>query len=445
MLKLAYQEWTTEEPTEEKKEAEAMKNNFYITNKETNKIELHFDKSVYMGLDDATKQEIKSACLWSRSGSCWVSRGHLGSWSAINVKRIAEKLGLENAGAEGERLSFAEQMERKAERAEARAEIYEARADRAAANGEALQAPIESMRGDTAFFTQPNINSSAGRAFTNRRKRMYAAFEKGFEEFKRSEYWNERAEAARATAKGCQVQSVGFCQRRIDECNAGIKKLFKNIEGYKKHLEKLEAGETIKLYGGELLTVDKVNEWLESTLDRIEAYTDKASYYQAMIEEQGGLKFSKENVNLGDIVTVERWGRVEVVRKGTKNFVGKLVDRSTGTLPTGTLQFAYTEIKELCEKAPEDRAEGRQLAHGFRAGDVYTLRKWDSESWAYIPCKVEIVKVTADKATVKVDGGRAKSLAIRDSYSGGYYIPVNTSEPGSIEHYEWIHPKTQNA
>ena len=413
-------------------------NNYYTHNKETNKIELHFEKSMYMGLDDSTKQEIKSACLWSRGGGCWVSRGFVGSWSAINAKKIAEKIGLENAGAEGERLSFAEQMERKAERAEARAERYEARADRAAANGKALQSPIESMHGDIAFFTQPNINTSAGRAFTNRRNRMFAAYEKGFEEFKRSEYWNERAEAARATAKGCQVQSIGFCQRRIDECNAGIRKLYKNIEGYKARIAKLEAGEQYKLYNGESLTVETVEDWIESTLDKIEAYVDKAGYYEAMIESQGGKRFCKDNISLGDIVKVERWGRVEVIRKGPKNFIGKFHDRSGGTL-----QFAYTEIKELCEKAPQDRAEERQIAHGFKAGDVYTLKKWDSESRGYIPCKVEIVKVTADKATVKVDGGRAKSLAIRDSYNGGYYIPVNTSEPGDMEHYEWIHPKTE--
>lgn len=43
------------------------------------------------------------------------------------------------------------------------------------------------MHGDIAFFTQPNINSSAGRAFAN--KRMFAAYERGFEEFKKSEYY----------------------------------------------------------------------------------------------------------------------------------------------------------------------------------------------------------------------------------------------------------------
>ena len=58
------------------------------------------------------------------------------------------------------------------------------------------------MRGDVAFFTQPNINSSAGRAFSNRRNKMFAAWEKGFDEFKKSEYYAERAEAARHTAAG---------------------------------------------------------------------------------------------------------------------------------------------------------------------------------------------------------------------------------------------------
>ena len=402
--------------------------NYYIENKETNKIELHFDKSSYMALSDSEKSEIKSACLFSRFGSCWVSRGFVGSWSAINAKKIAEKLGLENRGAEGERLTFAEQQARKAEKAEARAERYEARSEAAHAHGEALQAPIESMHGDIAFFTQPNINTSAGRAFTNKRNKMWSAWERGFEEFKRSEYWQERAETARKTAAGCEKQSIAFCQRRIDECTASIKKLGKNIESYKKQLERIEAGEIIKRYSGEVLTAETVNEWIDSTIERIEAEIDKSSYYEAMITDQGGRKFDKNNINVGDFVLTERryCGAVEVMRKGSKNFIGKSGDG-------WTLSYNYAEITEVVKAAEGER----EVNHGFKAGDVYTARMYDYSIHEYKPATITIIKVTADKATVKVNEGRAKAVAIRSAYNGGYYIPVNMGG----DHYEWIHPK----
>lgn len=38
-----------------------------------------------------------------------------------------------------------------------------------------------------------------------------------------------------------------------------------------------------------------------------------------MIEDAGGLKFSKENINIGDVVRIEGWQNpVTVVNKGTK-------------------------------------------------------------------------------------------------------------------------------
>jgi len=43
---------------------------------------------------------------------------------------------------------------------------YDGYASNAAKCGEQLQKPLNDMHGDIAFFTQPNINSSAGRAFT---------------------------------------------------------------------------------------------------------------------------------------------------------------------------------------------------------------------------------------------------------------------------------------
>ena len=151
----------------------------YIENKETGKLELHFEKSEYMALSEEEKRKIKSTFLFSRASGAWVSRC---KWPNLaRPIQVAKDLGLENEGSTGERLTFEEQQERKAERAERRADRYEAKADKAEARSESLRAPIDRMHGDIAFFTQPNINTSAGRAFTRKRDRMWASWEKGMD------------------------------------------------------------------------------------------------------------------------------------------------------------------------------------------------------------------------------------------------------------------------
>ena len=134
---------------------------YYIHNRETGKLELHFDKSEYDALTDEQRSEIKSAFLWGRRSGCWISRAK--EPNLLRAEHVAKALGLEDGGEQGERLSFAEQQERKAERAEHRAERFEIKADAEEKRGEALQAPINRVHGDIAFFTQPNINTTAGR------------------------------------------------------------------------------------------------------------------------------------------------------------------------------------------------------------------------------------------------------------------------------------------
>ena len=63
----------------------------YIFNLETTKIELHFEKSEYAALTTEQKANLKSAFLWSRTGSYWVSRAKEPNlWRA---KQVAAKLG----------------------------------------------------------------------------------------------------------------------------------------------------------------------------------------------------------------------------------------------------------------------------------------------------------------------------------------------------------------
>lgn len=86
-----------------------------IFNRETLKIELHFDKADYTVLSDDEKARVKSAFLWSKRGGCWVSRAK--EPNLYEAKRIARDLGFGDVEKVGERLTFAEQVERDRERA----------------------------------------------------------------------------------------------------------------------------------------------------------------------------------------------------------------------------------------------------------------------------------------------------------------------------------------
>ena len=122
-----------------------------ILNRETLKIELHFDKADYSALSDSERARVKSAFLWSNRGGCWVSRAK--EPNLYEARQIARDLGFGEAEKVGERLTFAEQVERDRERAERRAEHYDGHAEKAADRAEALQRPMTEHRGDTAFFT----------------------------------------------------------------------------------------------------------------------------------------------------------------------------------------------------------------------------------------------------------------------------------------------------
>lgn len=362
--------------------------NYFIINRETGKLELHFDKADYDALTITQKQTIKGSFVWGRKSGCWISRckePHL-----YHAKRIAESLGLADGGKTGERLSFAEQQQRKAERAERRADRFDHAADNAAARGEQLQKPINDMHGDVAFFTQPNINTSAGRAFTRRRDRMFAAFDRGFEEYRKSEYFRDRAEIARRTADQTELKDKGFIMRRIRECESAIRKLKKAVEAHEAVKQKIEQGTPVKRYSGAFVTMDEVTEWLESDLDQMEAQLDKLGYYQDALDALGGVTFSQDNIKVGFVVKLSRWGACRVVATGPKNF----------TYQTGhdgiALTAAYAEIESIVS-AQEKPTE----PHPFKVGDVFTCSRWNSEKRDVDKLEFRIIRATDKSVTLQ--------------------------------------------
>ena len=330
--------------------------NYYIRNMETGKLELHFDKADYMALTDDQKAKIRSNFLFSRGTGAWISRCKFPN--LYRPECVAKELGLEDAGREGETLTFEQQMDRKMEKAERRAERMEYKADKAHEKGVALQKPINDMHGDIAFFTQPNINTSSGRAFTNRRNKMFDAWERGFAEFSKSEYYAECAAKARQTASGKDQKDKAFCQRRIDEAEASIRGLKRSIATYEGYKKAIENGEIPKdKYGWELkaLTAERIDAELDRWYEIMENEIGKSVYYHECIENQGGISFSKENLNKGDLVQINRYRHsvVRIVRFGAKNVTFEFTDAHMKYADGSPMQgkCAYAEIEKVVKSA----------------------------------------------------------------------------------------------
>lgn len=307
----------------------------YILNLETSKIELHFSKEDYQALSLDEKKMLKSSFLFSPKAQAWVSRSKNNHYSAIAT---AEKLGFTSNGKTGKRLTFQEELELEAEKAENKSERFEQYADNATKRGQQLQGEFNEMKKDWSWITQPNISSSAGRSFTNQRNRIIARYEKGFDEYRKSEYYKERAETARATADQSKLQSKTYLNNRIEETKKAIRQLEKR-------------------------TTNSENTDL---LDRLEYEVDKLAYLHNCLDEIGGITYSKENIKPGYLVKIR--GRHNVVVKTNPKTVE--VKSSHATF---SLKYNYADIQEV--EIPENYKEIKKETpiNPFKTGDVVTM------------------------------------------------------------------------
>ena len=314
----------------------------YFRNMETNKLEIYLEKEDYGALDPAIKDEIRRHFLFSRKKCAWISRAKFPN--LYFAEQIAKKIGLEDEGKVGERLTFAEQQEVKADRAESRACYYDHKAQKAMDEAEKLQKPFLNM--DYAAATQPINNNSAGRAFANQRNRIIAAYDKGIEEFRKSEYYANCANSARKTAKNTTDCTKGFCQRRIIEAERAIRAQKKNLDYYAMRMEQVKDGDITISTNGEVLTAETIQKWIDSANEIIQTSIEKIAYYDRMVQDMGGIKFSSNNVHVGDIVKIEQWkDPMIIINTGTKNITYTDMDKRF------KLKASYAEIEKILKSA----------------------------------------------------------------------------------------------
>jgi hypothetical protein len=280
---------------------------YYTLNLETSRIELtNLSKEEYQSLDVDMKKKITSNFLFSKYAGCWVSRGTKNHYSAI---KVCNKLGFTECKESGNVLSYEEQLNIKAAKAENRIDRYNKYADNAEVKCEQLQKGFNEHRGDISFMTQPNINSSGGRSFTNYRNRILNNYEKSFDEYRKSEYFKNKANIAQTTAKMEQLNNKVYLENRIDENKALLNKLNRQLEAGLNINERL----------------------LEETIDKLSFFSNKL--------EVLGIEYSKYNVKKDDIVKL-RNRFMKVVKANTKTFEA---DTGHGF----NIKYKYSEIQDI--------------------------------------------------------------------------------------------------
>lgn len=374
----------------------------YILNLETSKVELHFEKAEYTALTAEQKAELKHAYLWSRTANAWVSRSISNHYYAIQT---AKKLGFTEEERVGQRLSYEEQLDRKAERAEQRAERYEGYADNATKRGQAMQSELESYHGDIAFFTQPIIAGHAGsQAFAKRRQRIFDRYHKGFEEYRKSAYFRDRAETAQQTADKRQLKDPIYLNNRIKECNKHIKQLEKNIVSYEQIIYNKTNNIPVSSFY-ESKPIADIEGYLNDAIAKAEWEMDKLAFMENCMDEVGGYKFSKDNVKVGYTAKIKRWGKCEIVSAGPKNITFKILE---GGAAGGVLTECYAAILEILEVK---ELEGK-LSNPYNVGDILCKHRPvdDSIYKAYQVIKVTVTGIKLQEIAV-VNG-----LPVKDNF-----------------------------
>lgn len=323
-------------------------NKEYINNLETGKIELHFTKEEYQNLSEDLKKELKSNYLFSRYANAWVSRSKNNHYYAL---KVAEKLGFTQEKIQGERLTYEEELNRKAERAERKIERYEEYSINAEKRGEQLQSEFNSLRGDIAFITQPIIRGHKGsESFANRRNKIMNRYTKGFEEYRKSDYFKEKMRSAQNTANKTQLNDRIYLSNRIKECKAIIKK-------YESYIVNAEE----KLNNGDV----EAEKRIEKYLSELEYQMDKQAFMENCLDNLGGI-FSKENIKEGYLINA-RHGWMKVKKVNTKTVMAEFIENNGLLGMTSKVEFA--EIKEI--KIPSDYKEEKDnIVNPYKVNDI---------------------------------------------------------------------------
>ena len=153
---------------------------------------------------------------------------------------------------------------------------------------------------------------------------------------------------------------------------------------------------------------------------------DKQGYLENCLDECGGLRFNKDNIKVGYIVSLGHREQVEIISTGSVNVGFKIL---TGGAAGMTLTGSYAEIKEIIEAVEKTRADD---PHPFKVGEQYEAvrREYpEAHSFKCVETKVmyEIIKASDTTIQLRPVGTDVKPITRKPAktYSGKWRFSVD--------------------
>lgn len=320
------------------------------------KAELHLGYEFYKSLPIEQQKEIKRYFTWSRQRSAWVSKGRFDNWSAQN---IIKALDLPLAGKD-ERMTFAERMEQQKSNAEYRADRLDRQIDNSKRRQQQLQAEFNERRKDWSWVTQPNVNTSGGRAFSRQREKVLDRYHKGFEEMRRQDELYSRMVSAMTTAQQYKLKDPDYLQRKIKE----------NEKSLQTRTEQIEILEKIAAENSGTMSEEQQATWQRGYENATEGYleaAEKIAFFDEALErlkEEGVKIFNRENLKGAAYVKARgEWFEVYRVNPTTV----------THSWFVGTWKRPHTEIEDVVYSGDDF------TVRPLRGGYTYTVERSTSK------------------------------------------------------------------
>ncbi len=311
--------------------------NQYIKNLETGKIELHFDKADYLKLSNEDKSKIKSTFLFSRFAGAWVSRAK--DPNLYWPMKVAKELNLSDGGEQGEKLSFAQQVENFQDKAAARAERMETRAEKAERESAAACNNSINMLSVIPMGQPILVGHHSERGHRRLLEKSDNAMRRSVELDEKAKYYEGRAEAASYNASDARFKNVNYLLNRIAECNKHLRAIGRSLEG--KDVIIRATGERMK-DGFEIS--DERRTHLEG---RKAEWVEKLDFFTVKLQEAGGGQLTAERLKEA------RPKYVKINKHGSKWWPLKSINRDTVTvlnwlgIADWTWKFKFDQIQSI--------------------------------------------------------------------------------------------------
>ena len=249
--------------------------------------------------------------------------GKFNAWDEDTVIKIAESLENET------RLTFAEQQQAKASRASYRASRLQKRALKHLSKSKTHYGVYRKIADGIPFGQPILVGHHSEKRHRRDAERIYCNMRKHVDEQNYAEHLQERAAIAQAKSEN-KHQTLEYLGNRIQECQAKLNSIQRRLDGKELGIPESTTNNP------------KVREMWEQEKAQIQ---EQLNYWQLIVEEKGGVKYSKDNIKVGDWIKSTGWW-YQVYRVNKKSVSCRYFQPNQGWSNT----VEYFDIRGYCRK-----------------------------------------------------------------------------------------------